>query len=197
VEEDTRYDQLLVALRRNAEALERAEQGVSALQAMVEALVEILIARGELAEGHARLLGKLRQHARRTLGQTVRLRSPVDKYAVAGAAIDCDSRLHLCHGRCCSFTVEMSLQDLEEGSIAWNIREPYMLRREADGFCTHLDREDGGCTIYEQRPAACREFDCRQDSRVWVDFDAMAPAPMPEGLRALPCTRQLVRRQDR
>lgn len=197
VDDESRYLELQAAFRKTVAALERAERGIGALQTTVEALIDILVARGNLGEGHARLLGKLRQRAHRALGQTVRLRTEVDKYAVAGAEIDCAPRLHLCHARCCTLSVEMSAQDLEEGGIAWSFDEPYMLRREPDGYCTHIDRSGGGCVIYERRPAACREFDCRHDRRIWRDFDAMEPAPMPDGLAPLPCTLDSGRGQDR
>jgi Fe-S-cluster containining protein len=36
---------------------------------------------------------------------------------------------------------------------------------------------DGACTIYERRPGACRAYDCRNDRRVWLDFEARVPAP--------------------
>jgi Putative zinc- or iron-chelating domain len=34
-----------------------------------------------------------------------------------------------------------------------------VLQRRADGACVHLG--DRGCTVYEHRPAVCRNFDCR------------------------------------
>jgi hypothetical protein len=34
-----------------------------------------------------------------------------------------------------------------------------VLQRCSDGACVHLG--DRGCTVYEQRPAVCRTFDCR------------------------------------
>ncbi len=33
-----------------------------------------------------------------------------------------------------------------------------VMRRAEDGACIALDRSTGRCRIYEQRPAACREF---------------------------------------
>jgi Fe-S-cluster containining protein len=33
------------------------------------------------------------------------------------------------------------------------------LRKKANGECIHL--QDGGCSVYEHRPSACRVFDCR------------------------------------
>ncbi|HEX3587815.1 MAG TPA: YkgJ family cysteine cluster protein [Candidatus Angelobacter sp.] len=45
--------------------------------------------------------------------------------------------------------------DLEwrEDSQGW------FLRKRADGACVHLG--PGGCTVYEYRPNACRQYDCR------------------------------------
>jgi hypothetical protein len=37
--------------------------------------------------------------------------------------------------------------------------------------------DTGACTVYAQRPGACRAYDCRHDPRVWIDFDARIPAP--------------------
>lgn len=34
-----------------------------------------------------------------------------------------------------------------------------VLRQRADGACIHLGER--GCTVYENRPATCRSFDCR------------------------------------
>jgi hypothetical protein len=34
-----------------------------------------------------------------------------------------------------------------------------VLQRRSDGACVHLGER--GCTVYEQRPAVCRTFDCR------------------------------------
>lgn len=34
------------------------------------------------------------------------------------------------------------------------------LRQSIDGTCEHVTER--GCAIYDRRPAACREFDCRE-----------------------------------
>jgi Fe-S-cluster containining protein len=51
--------------------------------------------------------------------------------------------------------------------------------------CVCIDA-GGACTIYEKRPASCRAYDCRADPRVWIDFEARIPAPMPETLTPVP-----------
>jgi len=73
-----------------------------------------------------------------------------------------------------------------------------MLRHERDGYCSHLDRDaGGGCQLYGRRPYVCRTFDCREDRRVWIDFDRKEPAPMPVGLTPLVDRPRSGRGQDR
>lgn len=95
-----------------------------------------------------------------------------DKYALASSEVDCASRWELCHGICCRFEFPLSKQDLEEGVIAWNPARPYVCAKGADRRCVHQDRETGGCGVYERRPAPCRTYDCRNDQRIWIDFEA-------------------------
>ena len=152
--------------------------------AAIEVLLDILEHAGITNEGHRRLLTRIKRS--RPTEQRVRLAMYDDKYTMAGADIDCVSRLHLCHGRCCSFAIELSRQDLEEGELRWKIDQPYMMVREEDGYCTYLDRATGGCTTYHNRPGVCRKYDCREDQRVWKDFDAMIPADMPDTVLSFP-----------
>ena len=96
-----------------------------------------------------------------------------DKYALESAAeIDCASRWELCKGVCCHFAFPLSRQDLDEGVVAWNPKQPYMAAKGPDRRCVHQDCESGACGVYEQRPAPCRTYDCRNDERVWIDFEA-------------------------
>ena len=44
----------------------------------------------------------------------------------------------------------------------------------------------GACTAYDYRPSTCRTYDCREDRRVWIDFEARIPAPLPESIRPAP-----------
>jgi Fe-S-cluster containining protein len=152
------------------------------LEVSFEQLLTILEGKGLITDGHRRLIAKVAERAARLSAPKVRLRQYVDKYAVPSADIDCAALLPLCHGRCCALSFDLSAQDLDEGVVRWELEAPYRIRHERDGYCTHLDRAGGGCAIYAQRPAPCRGFDCREDRRVWLDFAARVPAPMPEGL---------------
>lgn len=103
---------------------------------------------------------------------------PVDKYAVpplAGGGPPCLELLPICGARCCSFDVPITTQDLDEGVVRWDRANPYLLQQEADERCTHLSREGARCTCYAQRPAVCRAYDCRQDPRVWIDYERRIP----------------------
>ena len=164
---------------------ERARKGIAELQQQIETLIEIMVATGTLRPGHAELIAKLRKRVELSRRTPVELSSVEDKYPVTGEPIDCESRLPLCQARCCSFTVLLSRQDLEEGELTWDIDQPYRLPRLTDGYCANLDRDDARCQRYEHRPATCRSYSCRTDNRVWLDFDARIPAPMPPTLIAI------------
>ncbi len=140
--------------------------------ARFELVVDILIRRGHLTEGHRRLLHNVRPASNGT-----QLAAGEDKHAIAGPDVDCASLLHLCHGRCCSFKVALSRSDVLEGRLRWVIEEPYVLPRADTGYCTYRD-DEARCTVYDDRPTTCRAYDCRGDARVWLDFEQRIPAPL-------------------
>ncbi|HEX9105483.1 MAG TPA: YkgJ family cysteine cluster protein, partial [Polyangia bacterium] len=55
--------------------------------------------------------------------------------------------------------------------VQWDYARPYRLRKREDHYCAHSEPETRRCNIYDQRPAVCRTYDCRDDKRIWVDFD--------------------------
>lgn len=148
------------------------------LRAYLAQLVDILRHRGELAKGHERLLEKIAQRARAPRKTAVTLSTITDKHSAASPDIDCASLLHLCQARCCSFKVSLAETDVRAGTLDWDIQDPYVLARGSDGYCAYIDRASGGCTCYEERPGICRTYDCRQDTRVWLDFEKRVPAPL-------------------
>src|SRR5262245_16169203 len=140
-----------------------------------EWLVDTLIFRGQLPASFKRLVARI-GHER----STVRLASFRDKYQVQSADVDCASLIPLCKARCCSMDVTLSAQDVAEGGIPCDIAQPYALPRDpATKRCVCM-ASDGACTIYDKRPGACRAYDCRHDTRVWIDFEARIPAPLAE-----------------
>lgn len=139
-------------------------------------LVELFVQRGQLARGHHSLIRRVKaDHS----PLKVHLTQVVDKRSVKVPDIDCASLMHLCRARCCSMDVAMSKEDLDEGRLGWNYEEPYLLRKNpATGYCEKLSPE-GGCCVYDDRPAVCRTYDCRNDKRVWEDFEKRIPAEHP------------------
>ncbi|MDQ2808730.1 MAG: YkgJ family cysteine cluster protein [Chloroflexota bacterium] len=117
------------------------------------------------------------QHTR--YGVRVLIGDKPDKYGTqyTTAEIDCAARYHLCKGACCRLHFLLTRQDLDEGVVRWDYSRPYLNAQRADGYCTHNEPTTLRCTIYEQRPTVCRQFDCRHDPRIWVDFAARIPNP--------------------
>ncbi len=155
--------------------------------AVVKALAEVLIQKGLVTDKEmAGPLERTREEVAKLNLPRVHLAELGDKYAAGVAAeIDCAGRIELCQARCCMMRFFLTKQDLDEGVARWDYGNPYLIRQEADGYCGHWNREGGGCTIHAQRPYVCRGYDCRQDKRVWIDFEQRIPAPMPERLRRL------------
>jgi hypothetical protein len=86
--------------------------------------------------------------------------------------VECAERLSICHAACCSLPFPLSAAEVEGGKVKWDLGHPYMIRHDDHGCCVHNDRATGGCTIYADRPAVCRGYDCREDERIWKDFGA-------------------------
>jgi len=131
---------------------------------------------------------------------------PMDKYAIESPEIPCDELMPICQARCCRMSFGISTQDLDEGVIQFDYGQPYLIRqRESDGYCVHNDPQTHGCTVHAQRPRVCRKYDCRNDDRVWADYDKRIPAsevgemfngPPPE-VREVPLAEMLGRVQQR
>jgi Fe-S-cluster containining protein len=145
-------------------------------------LIELLVAKGiigvEELDQRKKAVEKRLQDSFKEAGIGVRVqRSEVDKYSLPEEVkIDCEKRQHLCRAACCTLTYALSLQDIDEG-IRWCLGKPFMNARGADGYCVHLQRDILKCSIYEHRPVVCRGYDCRNDRRIWLDFEKMIVNP--------------------
>ncbi len=116
------------------------------------------------------------------------LAAPDDKYAISGeGGPPCAELLPICGARCCRFEISLSTQDLDEGVLRWSYATPYALAKADDGQCLH--HRDSACEVYQVRPATCRHYDCRGDTRVWADYErrVLATEPLPP---SAPPTRQ-------
>ncbi len=166
-------------LRRVHEMLTATQQESLNAAADVRALAYLLVEKGIIGPYELEdLLRQARWQMARELMPRVRLGSTRDKYTAGGSVdIDCPSLIPICQGRCCSFVFYLTKQDLDEGVVRWDYGNPYWIKQGADGRCTHSDPDTHLCTIHEHRPFNCRKFDCRNDERIWLDFEKKILAP--------------------
>ncbi|HEY5926915.1 MAG TPA: hypothetical protein VIV11_34750 [Kofleriaceae bacterium] len=124
-------------------------------------------------------LAKIRAAEVRDTGRVWMELDQDNKYDESGPDIPCAELLHLCKARCCKMSFPLSTVDLDEGIIRWDYGQPYMIRQRAsDGYCVHNTPDTLGCTVHAQRPLVCRRYDCREDTRVWIDYEQRIPAPL-------------------
>lgn len=175
-----RLDDLLqqMTLRTNTQlGVEHAN--LHKLAAAVFALVELMVEKGlftreELSVHLARTYDRLDDGPFAAQAQIESV-SLTDKREQPNSEVDCEARMPLCHGACCSLEVPLSAQDLEEGIVRWDVGRPYYIRHDGDGRCTHQVRATGFCGIYGDRPRECRSYSCKNDRRIWRDFDLRVP----------------------
>jgi len=94
-----------------------------------------------------------------------------------GERIPCEQLMHLCEGRCCKLQVERTREDRGAGPVRWDAQTASWVVQRDDGYCVHNAETTGRCDIYTQRPSHCRSFDCRDDPRIWADYERRVPAP--------------------
>jgi Fe-S-cluster containining protein len=145
--------------------------------ATLNALVELLIDRGlvNIESLEARRKQAAEQLRRDYLGRGMAVAMQefgVSKYEFKGGAeIDCENRLQLCKAACCRLPFAMSREDVQEGIVKWDLGQPYINARGEGGYCQHIELGTCRCTVYKHRPIPCRGYDCRNDKRIWVDYD--------------------------
>lgn len=152
--------------------------------ASVRALAKLLVQRGVLTEEEVDALrAEEMKDVENYFGEremAVKYSEPgIDKYDFEGGPeIDCENRIPLCKASCCRLSVFLTRDDVAEGVLRWETADPYVLARARDGYCVHMNMGNCQCTVYEKRPLTCRTYDCRQDKRIWLDFEARVPQPL-------------------
>ncbi len=160
---------LHTAITRQAERLNESE-------AFLYGLIDALLEKGVVEEAtlQAKIAG-LRDEVRKkgeqfTTGVIVR-QDPAQPPIAPD--INCAERLHICQAACCRLSFALSVQELEEGKVRWDLGRPYMIRHNAQGRCVHLQAGSCGCSVYADRPRVCKVYSCRGDERIWKDFEGM------------------------
>ncbi len=177
-----------MSLRKMQTSSDDVQHTQAQLTGAIEALVSTLTTAGVLP---ARTFERARERAVAAAEdklvelKPVRIDKTPDKYAVTGPTdLDCAAIIPICGARCCKLRVCLSAQDIEEGILGWDLTQPYQSRRRRDtNYCVYSDTQTRRCGVYDYRPGICRAYDCRDDKRIWVDFEkrilAELPAPAP------------------
>jgi Fe-S-cluster containining protein len=106
------------------------------------------------------------------------------KYDAVAESPPCEELIPICQARCCRLRFALSTEDLDEGVVRWDYGRPYMIRqRESDGRCVHNAPDTRFCTVHAVRPRVCRTYHCRDDKRIWTDYDNRIPAPEPNNIK--------------
>lgn len=151
------------------------QQEIQENRVLLHTLAELLVKKGmvrldELEERKQEVKRYFEQKEKRP---KVHLVATNDKYEPqAHTRVDCENRIHLCKARCCKLWFALSVQDLEERIVRWNYAEPYSIAQGGDGYCVHQEGTGSHrCGVYENRPLVCRTYSCKEDKRIWLDFE--------------------------
>jgi Fe-S-cluster containining protein len=101
------------------------------------------------------------------------IRNPETGSEHDGGPVDCAARIPVCKAVCCRLRFALSIEEIDNGPLKWDLGRPYYNRISEDGYCEKFDRESRGCGVYEQRPTPCRGYSCEGDDRIWTDFEGM------------------------
>ena len=164
--------------RANMNTIE-AHQALATVQALVEVLVERGVLDHDEFEAHREAVSERLREEFVKKGMSVAIQEhETSKYDFQDEPeIDCENRVHLCGAACCRLSFALSKEDVEEGIVRWELGRPYMIAQGTSRRCVHLDQQSHGCGVYEKRPIPCRKYDCRNDKRVWLDFENRIPNP--------------------
>lgn len=143
------------------------------------ALAELMVGKGMIAQEELQtMMDQVREQMEAVPTPKVMLSRTEDKYTAEHTVLlDCASRIHICKAKCCTLTFYLTDQDLDEGIVRWDYGRPYWIQKREDDYCVHCDPETSRCRVHQSRPYVCRAYDCRNDERIWVDFERMIPNP--------------------
>ena len=158
------------ALSQSADRIHEAE---SFLYGLLDVLIEKkMVTQDEVIQATRKVRHEMAEKGQ-TLGPGIALRIDGDDDKKDDfVPVNCAERLPICKAVCCSLSFALTAEEVESGEIKWDLGEPYYIRQESTGCCTHLD-PNKGCSIYENRPGVCRQYSCANDERIWNDFDKM------------------------
>lgn len=141
---------------------------------IVQCLLQVLLAKGvvtkeELDVNYPQMAAGLEVVRAKQITGPHQATPPPD--AVDPVDLDCSAHHATCNAACCtSFNVFLTAEEAASNKYLWDIAMPYRLLVDDDGTCVYFDRDNFKCSIWKDRPASCRHFDCRSDGRIWEDY---------------------------
>lgn len=156
---------------RNADLIHEAE---FFLYGVIDTLIKKgILTQDEVLESAVKVRKEMEEKGQ-TMGPGIALRiDGDDTKQEKTVAVNCSERLHVCNAVCCRLHFALSGEEVESGTIKWDLGEPYYIRHESSGCCHHLDSSSFGCSVYENRPRVCCQYSCAKDERIWKDFEKM------------------------
>ena len=151
----------------------RAKKTEALLHGLAELLIRSDVINAEDLLDAVNTTGREIQEAHRQARLDVAIRVDGDAPTVPAEEIDCEARIPYCKAVCCRLRWALTVEEIEHGPVKWDLGRPYFNRHNTEGYCQAIDMDSYGCTVYDQRPAPCRQFSCKGDDRIWKDFDAM------------------------
>ena len=82
--------------------------------------------------------------------------------------LDCEAGRRMgCATLCCRLIVRLREGERDPGGHDRPLQH-CVDKEPGDGLCVYLDREHWRCSVWERRPAVCREYDCNADPLLQV-----------------------------
>src|SRR5262249_7479663 len=118
--------QVQQAFLRTNTALGENHADLVAVATSVQALVDLLVARGGLGTDEpqgalAAAKARLEESPLSQRGMVKTSELLRDKYQEPNADVDCEARMPVCKGACCGCRVPLAEQDVVEGALKWDL----------------------------------------------------------------------------
>jgi len=89
------------------------------------------------------------------------------------AGVDCEAGLKGCRAICCTYQFALTKEEVRKGHIKHNPSRPFFIARDADGYCSHLERSTLRCSVWSERPLRCRRYDCKEEPQSYQACDVV------------------------
>jgi Fe-S-cluster containining protein len=155
------------------EQASRANQLEAVVNGLADLLVRLDVVSADALVESVEDTRKAIAGAGKQLSVGIAIRGDNEVVTIPAEAIDCEARIPHCKAVCCRLRFPLTVEEIESGPVKWELGRPYFNRQGSNGYCHCFDDASDGCTVYEDRPAPCRQYSCAGDDRIWKDFEGM------------------------